>query len=97
MIFFASDAYPAKEELRQAYKEAMREITEKACAEEMKTLYVKANEDVNFCVRERSDGSREAALLNIRWWDKAPSRAVIVRNGKEEEIEVPEGVILLKE
>ena len=63
----------------------------------MKTLYVKANEDVNFCVRERSDGSREAALLNIRWWDKAPSRAVIVRNGKEEEIEVPQGVILLKE
>jgi len=97
VLFFASDAYPAEEEFRQGYEEAMREIAEKACAEEMKTLYVRANEDVNFCVRERADGSREAALLNIRWWDKAPSRAVIVRNGKEEEIEVPEGVILLKE
>lgn len=93
VIFFASDSYPAEETIKAEYEKAMKETAEEVCAREQENCYVQANEDVNFCVRELPDGSRQVLLLNIRWWDGKSSQATIWRKGVPETVEVPEGVI----
>ena len=95
VIFFASDCYPAEKEIKEAYLGAMAECAEAVCREEYNSCYAKGNEDVNFCVRELADGSRQLFLLNIRWWDKASSKVTVYRKGIPEEIVVPEGEIII--
>lgn len=96
VIFFASDSFPAEESIRAEYSAAMKEAAEEVCALESEKCYVKANEDVNFSVRELPDGSRQVLLLNIRWWDKKSASVTLCRNGITETVEVPEGVIIVK-
>jgi hypothetical protein len=96
VIFFASDSFPAEESIQAEYRAAMEETAREICDLENETCYVKANEDVNFCVRELPDGSRQVLLLNIRWWDRKSASVTIFRNGIPETVEVPEGVITVK-
>ena len=96
VIFFASDCFPAEEEIRKEYLEVMAESAEAVCREEYDFCYARGNEDVNFCVRELEDGSRQLFLLNIRWWDKADSKVTVYRRGIPEEIVVPQGEIIIR-
>jgi hypothetical protein len=96
VIFFASDSFPAEESIQAEYRAAMEETAREICALENEICYVKANEDVNFCVRELPDGSRQVLLLNIRWWERKNASVTIYRNGTPEVVDVPEGVIIVK-
>ena len=97
LIFFACDTFPAETAIRKEYEKAMADIAQDICSREYEKCYVKANEDVNFCVRELDDGSFQLMLLNIRWWDKAPSHVTVYRNNIPYEQEVEYGKIVFSQ
>ncbi|MBQ7650922.1 MAG: hypothetical protein IJS15_08180, partial [Victivallales bacterium] len=91
--FVASDEWPAS--IRSLYEACLKNMTEYAVEREKERGWFEANEDVEFACYEQPDGSRVFYLLNIRWWDRKPSKAVFRLGERKETVAVPFGEIIV--
>ncbi|MCD7935284.1 MAG: hypothetical protein LUG98_00325 [Tannerellaceae bacterium] len=94
IIYFPQPCYPAQEEIRPAYEDAIREIATELNNQELSKGWIKAAPHIDYTVWDSQD-RRTFYILNTDWQsDEATSHpATFLLNQAEFTIEVPRYVI----